>query len=286
MRDLNPDISPALDTIIAKLLAKDPSDRYQSGRSLLADLRTLAKLNRLLKEGKPIRLGEHGREAGPRLPQLVGRDTELEELLNALDSVVNGRGELALIEEGGGAGKSLLSEEFLRRALSYRPLVITARCEERARPFAPVRDSIERFFLELERLPAVQRERLSQQLREFGFEIGRYLSRLGPLTAAFFASTDPEQGEVSDQFLEATANFLIELGRLHGCLIWMLDDAHHLDEASHQVLRRVRAKLEESPVMILATARNSPEAELSRQSFRSHRVHPGDVNGWSASAQP
>ncbi|MEV6489864.1 serine/threonine-protein kinase, partial [Actinoplanes sp. NPDC051633] len=41
-RALAPNLSPTLAEIIATLMAKDPDDRYQSGDSLLADLRRLA----------------------------------------------------------------------------------------------------------------------------------------------------------------------------------------------------------------------------------------------------
>ena len=41
-RAVRPDLSPTFAAIIAKLMAKDPDDRYQSGESLLADLHRLA----------------------------------------------------------------------------------------------------------------------------------------------------------------------------------------------------------------------------------------------------
>ena len=122
VRDLNPDVSLALDAIIQKLLAKDPADRYQTGKSLLADLRVIDKLNRRIEKGELLKLGEHGRELGTKAPPLVGRDTELEELVNALESVRHGEGESVLIEGGGGAGKSVLSGEFLKTGQQFSSL--------------------------------------------------------------------------------------------------------------------------------------------------------------------
>ena len=117
-------------------------------------------------------------------------------------------------------------------------------------------------------LPKVQRERIEEELRRFGAEVGQYLTKLGPESANFFGGKETAlKDEASDQFLEAAADFIVELARLHGCAIWVLDDAHHLDEASHQVLRRVRSRMDEAPLMVLATARNSPEAEIGLELY-------------------
>jgi serine/threonine protein kinase len=42
VREVRPDISPVFAAILAKLLAKDPDDRYQSGDGLVADLERLS----------------------------------------------------------------------------------------------------------------------------------------------------------------------------------------------------------------------------------------------------
>src|SRR5581483_6449750 len=54
---LNPAISPALSAVIAKLLSKDPDDRYQAGDDLIADLDRLGTLNASLRHGQEIALG-------------------------------------------------------------------------------------------------------------------------------------------------------------------------------------------------------------------------------------
>ncbi len=260
VRDYNPKISPALTQIIEKLLAKDPRDRYQTGQSLLADLRALTKLSQRLAEGQPVRLGETGQELRHQAQAMVGREAELEELSGALEQTMRGRGVSALIEGQGGSGKSLLSQEFLRRAQSQRPLVLEARCLQGQVPFASIRVWVEAFFARLALLPPVQRQPIESELRKFASERAGFLARLGPSAASFFGA-QPEEG-TGDQVFECAARFFLELARIHGSAVLVLDDAHQLDEAGHAVLRRLRLRLSEAPLMLLATARPSPGLDL------------------------
>ncbi|GMU52803.1 MAG: hypothetical protein AMXMBFR33_19490 [Candidatus Xenobia bacterium] len=258
LEDHRPELSPALGLIIEKLLAKDPRDRYQTGHSLLADLRALNKLNQRLAEEGKVSLGDSAQELTSQFHEMVGREAELEELLAALERTSRGDGQSVLVEGEGGSGKSFLAREFLRKAVTARPLVLEARCEQGQPPYAPMRAWAEGYFQQLPGLPAVQRKFVEDELVTFLEQWGTLLGRLSPVLARGQEHTAAL--EAGDRFLDATAAFFLQLARMHGCLILLLDDAHHLDEGGHQVLRRVRTALEEVPILLLATARSSLES--------------------------
>ena len=77
VRAINRDISPALAAIIAKLLAKDPDDRYQTAAALLTDMQQLNMFNNALAVAQPIVLGAHTVEQHQRGSVLIGRGKRL-----------------------------------------------------------------------------------------------------------------------------------------------------------------------------------------------------------------
>ena len=103
LRELVPGCSRGLAAIVARLLAKDPDDRYQTGAGLASDL---ARVDRL---GDPPILGnfDDARESGDDAP-LVGRAAELAQLQALWNKALRGLGGLATIEGEPGSGKSRL----------------------------------------------------------------------------------------------------------------------------------------------------------------------------------
>ncbi len=103
LRELVPGCSPALAAIVARLLAKDPDDRYQTGTGLAADL---ARLDRL---GNPpvLGTGDDTRELTDEAP-LVGRVGELAQLQALWTRALRNLGAVATVEGEPGCGKSRL----------------------------------------------------------------------------------------------------------------------------------------------------------------------------------
>ncbi|HEY1729030.1 MAG TPA: protein kinase [Candidatus Baltobacteraceae bacterium] len=53
VRDKNPNLSPALERIIMKLLAKDPTDRYADASDVITDLESLSRMPSMTSAGAP-----------------------------------------------------------------------------------------------------------------------------------------------------------------------------------------------------------------------------------------
>jgi Nif-specific regulatory protein len=102
---LRPDMPRALARILARLLRRDPAERYASAGRLLADLAEAAGRE---VDGAALSLSEGTLLAS----RLVGREEILGRLRSALAAAADGRGGAVLIEGADGAGKSRLLREF------------------------------------------------------------------------------------------------------------------------------------------------------------------------------
>ena len=86
IRKLRPEVPQTLADLVAKLLAKDPDDRYQTGDGLLADLRRISR-----DPDEDFVLAGHDRLAGAARRPLIGRRGELGRLAELWGRVTAGR---------------------------------------------------------------------------------------------------------------------------------------------------------------------------------------------------
>ena len=137
---LNPEVPPAIASLIAKLMAKNAEDRYQSAAGLLADLEYC--LVQLKTNGKIANFipGQLDCSAQLLIPQkLYGRQEEVETLLAAFERVagVQGRNqnptftsELMLVSGYSGIGKSSLVNEIHKPIVRQRGYFISGKFDQ------------------------------------------------------------------------------------------------------------------------------------------------------------
>ena len=108
--EVNPEVPSALSAVIEKLLSKDPEERYQSSRGLIADLEE--SLAQMTRKGtiEPFELGRMDfREKFVVPKRLRGRNAQLVELGEVLNRVARGTKEAVLISGEAGVGKTSLA---------------------------------------------------------------------------------------------------------------------------------------------------------------------------------
>lgn len=104
------DVSSQLAEIIARLLQKDPADRYTDASQVAEALREAVNLP---QNDEIIEI----RESFLQAASLVGRDEELAQLANALDKAFQGQGCTWMIAGENGVGKTRLVDELRRLAM-------------------------------------------------------------------------------------------------------------------------------------------------------------------------
>ena len=128
-RELNPELSPEVSTVILKCMAKEKEKRYQSTQELFEDLDALEKGTKITAvETKPkipaFLIKE--KSTKKKISVFVARNHELEKLHNLLEKSLSGKGQVIFITGEAGTGKTALIQEFSRRAQKKHKDLIVA----------------------------------------------------------------------------------------------------------------------------------------------------------------
>lgn len=231
---------PALAAIVARLLRKDPDERYPSASSLLHDLERLPALEADLANGVTLELAC----PVPLAPEpLVGRQPLLQTLRERWQTVRKGRGAALLLLGPGGAGKSRL----VRELLSDVPGFLGA-CPAGQYPFQPLRQAIQNGPLDPRRA-----------LRA----AGPHAAALAGFAPALDACLDTPAVESSPELSHALAGWWIRLAEQEPVLL-VMEDLHRVDPATLDVLLRLARELHRAPLFLLATSRMPLTAPLER----------------------
>ncbi len=278
-----------LAAVVAKLLAKDPDDRYQSGDRLAADLRALPGAP------KPAGGSPGAQVGGSPGMQIVGRAGERAALADRWAAARAGRGGVGVLRGGEGSGKSALAGDLAEQIRADGHTVLRSRAStDDPVPFAPIRAAIEDHVQAIARMPVQERWRCRSAIRRAcaGWST-TMLSRLAPglevvlngregdsgggtglgggkpghagLGGAALTGIDPDvtaDGSGADgpdsqaHFAAAVAGFLAGLARESGGLLLVLDDVQWLDAGSRRVLAQLSVGLRSASLLVLVTARD------------------------------
>ena len=257
--------------LAARLMASASAGELYASPSALDRSRTIfetSPLEPFMVKGKrhPVQAYAVGAEIGSRPSErrheipFVGRETELASLHVMLDAARDGTGGAVAIVGERGLGKSRLVDE-LEPALDGIDLVeIRAEPYGLATPYRPLRDPVRRLLGIEPDEPAVMARRLEEAVHRLLPERLPLLPLLADVTMIEVAGT-PEVDHIDPRFRQdRTADVLIELlAAVHGGpLVVAIDDGHHVDAASAQVMDRIVAATADHPWLVITTRRDEP----------------------------
>ncbi|HVO43815.1 MAG TPA: tetratricopeptide repeat protein, partial [Aggregatilineales bacterium] len=228
--------------VVRKLLEKDPNKRYQDASMVIRDLS--AAINRPL----PVETAAT-RESFLQAAQFVGRESELADLVSALEAALNGHGSGWLIGGESGVGKSRLLEELRTRALVAGALVLRGQAiSEAGMPYLVWREPLRRLSLmtDLADSDAVI-------LQTVALDIGDLLGRSLPPAP----DPDPEQARKLLQSVIASI-----FHRQTQPIVLILEDLHWSGSESRSVLDQISQSVRDLPVLILGSYRDDEVPDL------------------------
>jgi predicted ATPase len=200
-------------------------------------------------------------------PTLIGRESELSTLEDALLSALRGDGGVVIVGGEAGMGKTRLVNELTTRAFRLRCAVMAGACSEAelSLPYLPFLEAIGN------RLATDDVGELRQRLGSASDELAQLFPQLGRAPAP---GADPMQAKL--RLFEAGLLFLRDAARDRALLL-VLEDLQWADPATRELLDYMTRRLRSTNVLILATYRVD----------EMHRKHPlvPTIQGWRRSGQ-
>jgi predicted ATPase/serine phosphatase RsbU (regulator of sigma subunit) len=241
--ELRPDVPEVLAQLVAKLLSKEPEERYQSAASLKADLEVCLADLRATGTVRPFQLGRRNVSGELRLSQrLYGRDREMAAIDAAWERVRGGAAELLLVTGESGVGKSALSGE-LRKQIARRGHLGAGKFEELAGavPYGAIARACRELLSALLAAPPAKLATWKQRLADAVGPSGQLLIELVPeLELLIGAQADPEElgpKESQHRFELVFQDFLRALATPAEPVLLFFDDLHWADAASLRLLQ-------------------------------------------------
>lgn len=237
----------------------DALDVYRDARAALTEelgiepSRDLRELQQTILNQSPeldFRPAERSVREERARGDFVGRESELDALVAALEDAIAGHGRLVLLSGEPGIGKSRLAEELMARARSRGARVIVGRCWEAggAPAYWPWTQSLRAF---------VSQADPDQLRRSLGVGAGDLAQLLPELHELLGDLPEPLAGSEGARFrlFEAASSFVLGIANADPLVI-VLDDLHAADEPSLLLLRFVARAMGDSRLLIVCAFRD------------------------------
>jgi DNA-binding SARP family transcriptional activator/tetratricopeptide (TPR) repeat protein len=214
----------------------------------------------------PIRTPRHARARLTQRARLVGRDRELDQVLEFWNRVVEGRPRLLVVTGDAGVGKSRLIYELAHKARTDGAVVATTRCFGMAGALAlkPAADWLRhpRVQRSLVTLDEIWRAEVDRLLPDTTGDISGKRER--PIPEPVAASRAMVDAWRRHRFFEGLARGILAVGQP---TLLVLDDLQWCDDETTAWLPFLLGRAAGAPLLIVATARReelAENAEVSR----------------------
>ncbi len=251
----NPEVPRALESLVLRLLAKDPNERPESAAAIpeaLGAIVTSASTTTPVAQESDVNPLD-------RLATgiFVGRDKEMDELRAGLEDSLSGRGRLMMLVGEPGIGKTRTSEEFATYARLRNVQVLWGRCYEGegAPAYWPWVQIIRSYVHDKEP------KDLMSEMGPGAADIAQVVSEVGERLPGLPAPPALEPEQARFRLFDSITTFLKNASKGRPLMV-VLDDMHWADKPSLLLLQFLAKELRGSRLLVLGTYR---DVELRRQ---------------------
>jgi predicted ATPase/class 3 adenylate cyclase len=246
----NPELPKPLDSLILRLLAKAPDDRYGTAAEVAKELRRV--INRTTEESVVRPQAQVITDLrGLAWGRFVGRHEELSQLKGALESALSGSLSLAFIAGEPGIGKTRLAEEFAVYCGLRGAQVLQGRCYEgeESLPFRPFVEALRQYART--KPDAEVRQQMGQGAAIMATLISEIRERFPDVE-----ESPRLEGEADRlRLFDSVSEFLLRASVAQP-LVLFLDDLHWGDKPTLLMLQHVARHASSSRVLVLSTYRD------------------------------
>ena len=241
---VNPEVPAIVAAIVAKLMAKNAEDRYQSALGLKHDLELC--LTQLKETGKIVKfeLGQQDLSDRFLIPEkLYGREVEVQQLLEAFDRVAEGASELMLVAGFSGIGKTAVVNEVHKPIVRQRGYFIKGKFDQFNRniPLSAfvqaLRDLIGQLLCESDIQLAEWRTQILSALGENGQVLIEVIPELEQIIGSQPSVPELSGDAAQNRFNLLLQKFIAIFTTKEHPLVIFLDDLQWADLASLQLIK-------------------------------------------------
>lgn len=262
---LNPEISETVSSIVMKLIAKNPEDRYQSTYSIKADL--VSCQTQYQNQGiiQPFDLGALDKLSQFTIPQrLYGRSSAINEINSSLERVYSsGTSEMFLISGDSGIGKTSLVHQVTQAIVKQKGYFLTGKFEQSKGkiPYGAIiqafRGLIQQLLTETADSLKIWQEKILSVVGTNGKVITDILPEL-----ELIISSQPDIIKLSSKEAENRFNFVFQeffrvFAHQEHPLILFLDDLQWADSSSLQFLDLLLGNSYSQYLLVIGTYRDN-----------------------------
>ncbi len=245
----NPDLPPAMETLILRLLEKSVEKRSASALEVSRALESIQKGG---EEEEPEKEDAQAEKSGPLYRQVfVGRENELSQLKAAFDNALSGEGSLMMVVGEPGIGKTAITEQLATYVTMRGGMTLVGHCYEEGSLSLPYLA-----FVEAMRTYVLNREEndLRKDMGSGASEVARVVSEVrDKLDVTPREASNPDEDRY--RLFQAITDFLNNAAFVQPLLI-VLEDLHDSDKGTLDLLTHIARNINNTRLLIVGTYRD------------------------------
>ena len=260
------EVAPAVAAVVAKLLAKDPEQRYQTAKGVAEDLEECLRRQREREPVERFALGQRDFSPRLRLPQvLVGRQHEVEQVGASFARAALGAVELLVIGGPSGIGKTALVRTVYRDiAREGRGTLIAGKHDQlgRATPYAAMAQAFGGLMRQWLASPEPQvlqgwQERLRKALGANARLIADVVPELALVMGELAAAAEVGPEESLNRLKLTWLSFVRAVISASPPLVLFVDDLQWADSATLALLQTLLTDVERGSLLVIGAYRDN-----------------------------
>ncbi|MEM9924163.1 MAG: ATP-binding sensor histidine kinase [Cyanobacteria bacterium P01_D01_bin.50] len=264
IQQLNPEIPNVIANVVVKLMAKNAEDRYQTAKGLLADLelcREQLEITGTIIEFQPGRLDVLSQLLIPQ--KLYGRETQVNQLLEAFERVSKGSRELMLVSGYSGIGKSSVVYEVNKSITQKRGYFTSGKFDQFKRniPYASLIQAFSGLMQQLLTESTTQLQQWHSKILTAVGTNGQVIIDVIPEVELIIGKQAevPQLGgiEAQNRFNRVFSEFINVFAQKEHPLVIFLDDLQWADSATLKLMQLLSADSECKYLLLIGAYRDN-----------------------------